>query len=38
MTGRLEGLCRMPVPPLSADEMTNVKQAVAALFGQDRHG
>lgn len=31
MTGRPAGLCRMPVPPLSADEMKQVKAAVAAL-------
>lgn len=31
MTGRPAGLCRMPVPPLSADEMKRVEDAVAAL-------
>jgi 4-hydroxy-tetrahydrodipicolinate synthase len=31
MTGREVGLCRMPVPPLSADEMKLVEEAVAAL-------
>ncbi len=31
MTGRPVGLCRMPVPPLSADEMARVRDAVAAL-------
>jgi 4-hydroxy-tetrahydrodipicolinate synthase len=31
MTGRPAGLCRMPVPPLSAEEMKRVEEAVAAL-------
>ncbi len=31
MTGREAGLCRMPVQPLSADEMKQVEEAVAAL-------
>ncbi|NEY90347.1 dihydrodipicolinate synthase family protein [Tabrizicola oligotrophica] len=31
MTGRPAGLCRMPVPPLSAEEMKHVEDAVAAL-------
>jgi len=33
MTGREVGLCRMPVPPLSADEMKQVEEAVAAFAG-----
>ena len=31
MTGRPAGLCRMPVPPLTAEEMKHVEAAVAAL-------
>lgn len=31
LTGREAGLCRMPVPPLSDDEMKVVEEAVAAL-------
>jgi hypothetical protein len=31
MTGREVGICRMPVPPLSADEVKQVEEAVAAL-------
>ncbi len=31
MTGRRVGLCRMPVPPLSDDEMKIVEEAVAVL-------
>ncbi|MCB9967519.1 MAG: dihydrodipicolinate synthase family protein [Geminicoccaceae bacterium] len=31
LTGRPAGLCRRPVPPLSADEMKLVEKAVAAL-------
>lgn len=31
LTGRKVGLCRMPVPPLKADEMKQVEKAVAAL-------
>lgn len=31
LTGRPAGLCRMPVPPLTADEAKRVDEAVAAL-------
>jgi len=31
LTGRPAGLCRMPVPPLSAEEWRRVEEAVAAL-------
>jgi 4-hydroxy-tetrahydrodipicolinate synthase len=34
MAGREVGLCRMPVPPLSTDEMKQVEEAVAAFAGQ----